>query len=215
MTDDTGANHKPSSDVVFSDAVKRAQTEHGSRNLYARVEQDGGFESEVTTHLVMFMARIDTAFLATASADGQPYIQHRGGPKGFLRKLDDHTIGFIDFAGNRQYVSTGNLSENNRICLFLMDYERQRRIKIWGTAVVIPLSELSAEQRDTLIVRDYRARPEQAMLITVTAWDQNCPQHIPQKVSADRLREAEARIEALENENTRLREELAKAPPRT
>lgn len=197
---------QPSSDVAFSPAVKAVQSERGSRAAYARVERGGGFEAEVTDDLRAFLAEIDTAFLATASADGQPYVQHRGGPRGFIRALDERTLGFLDFAGNKQYVSTGNLLENDRVCLFLIDYARRRRIKVWGTARIVPLTpELAA----TLALPGYRARLEQAVLITVTAWDVNCPQHIPQKLDAtevatvvDGLR---ARIAELEAENHRLR----------
>lgn len=197
---------QPSSDVAFSPTVKTVQDERGSRAAYARVERGGGFETEVTDDLAGFLAEIDTAFLATASADGQPYIQHRGGPRGFIRALDERTLGFLDFAGNRQYVSTGNLRDNERVCLFLIDYARRRRIKVWGTARAVPATpDLLA----ALALPGYRARVEQVVLVTVTAWDVNCPQHIPQKLDAaevaglvDQLR---ARIAELEAENQRLR----------
>lgn len=196
---------QPSSDVAFSPTVKAVQDERGSRAAYARVERGGGFETLVTDDLAGFLAEIDTAFLATASGDGQPYVQHRGGPRGFIRALDERTLGFLDFAGNRQYVSTGNLRDNQRVCLFLIDYARRRRIKVWGTARTVPAtSELLA----ALALPGYRARVEQVVLITVTAWDVNCPQHIPQKLDAaevagviDQLR---ARIAELEAENQRL-----------
>ena len=198
---------KPSSsDVAFSPAVKQVQSERGSRAAYARVERGGGFEVEVTDDLRAFLAEIDTGFLATASADGQPYVQHRGGPRGFIRALDDRTLGFLDFAGNRQYVTTGNLRENDRVCLFLIDQARRRRIKVWGTARVVADDP---ELIERLALPGYRARVEQAIVITVTAWDVNCPQHIAQKVDAveaaevvERLR---ARIAELEAENQRLR----------
>ena len=156
----------PSSDVAFSPAVKRLQEERGSRKAYARVEARGGFESAVTDELRAFLADIDTAFLATASADGQPYVQHRGGEPGFIRALDDRTIGWIEEAGNRQFVSHGNLSENDRVCLLLMDYEHRRRVKVWGTARVVTEGDA------------------RAILLTVTAWDANCPKYIPRKVNA-------------------------------
>ncbi|MBA3499736.1 MAG: pyridoxamine 5'-phosphate oxidase family protein [Myxococcota bacterium] len=108
-----------------------------------------------------FLATIDTAFLATASADGQPYVQHRGGPKGFIRALDEHTLGFVDYTGNRQYISTDNLAENNKVCLFLIDFARRRRVKVWGTAKMIDIGD---DQR--------------ICTIEVTRWDVNCPQHI-------------------------------------
>jgi hypothetical protein len=201
-----GMKQQPSSDVAFSATVKAVQDERGSRAAYARVERGGGFETLVTDDLSDFLAEIDTAFLATASADGQPYVQHRGGPRGFIRALDERTVGFLDFAGNRQYVSTGNLRDNQRVCLFLIDYARRRRIKVWGTARAVPATpDLLA----ALALPGYRARIEQVILITVTAWDVNCPQHIPQKLDAaevagvvDQLR---ARIAELEAENQRLR----------
>jgi predicted pyridoxine 5'-phosphate oxidase superfamily flavin-nucleotide-binding protein len=190
----------PSSDVAFSPTVKEVQEERGSRAAYARMEHAGGFETEVDERLAGFLAEVDTAFLATASADGQPYIQHRGGPKGFIRVLDAHTLGFVDFAGNRQYVSTGNLRENERICLFLMDYAHRRRVKVWGTARVVPATD---ERLGALMPEGYRARPEQVMLVTVSAWDGNCSQHIPQKLDAadvaqlvDGLRQRIAELEA-------------------
>jgi predicted pyridoxine 5'-phosphate oxidase superfamily flavin-nucleotide-binding protein len=175
---------RSTTDLAFSPAVKAVQAERGSRAAYARVERGGGFEQEVTDELKDFLAVIDTAFLATASAEGQPYVQHRGGPRGFIRALDDRTLGFIDFAGNRQYVSTGNLRENPRVCLFLIDYARRRRIKVWGTARTVPATpELLA----ALATPGYRARVEQVVLIAVDAWDVNCPQHIPQKIDASEV----------------------------
>jgi uncharacterized protein len=193
----SGARERPtpSSDVAFSPAVKRVQAERGSRAAYARVESGGGFATDVDDDLRGFLAEIDTAYLATASADGQPYVQHRGGPRGFIRALDDHTLGFVDFTGNRQYVSSGNLSENDRVCLFLMDYAHRRRVKVWGTAKLVPATD---ELLAALATPGYRARPEQVMVITVTAWDANCPQHIPQKVDAAALATLEARVRELE-----------------
>ena len=197
---------RPSSDVAFTPAVKEIQAARGSRAAYARAERDGGFETEVNDDLRAFLAEIDTAFLATASADGQPYIQHRGGPKGFIRALDDHTLGFIDFAGNRQYVTAGNLTENDRVCLFLMDYAHRRRVKVWGTARVVPVTDALLA---VLALPGYRARPEQVMSITVAAWDVNFPQHIPHKLDAAEVAETvsalRARIAALEAENARLK----------
>ena len=199
-------SERPSSDVAFSNAVKQLQSERGSRAAYARMERQGGFEAGVTDELRAFLAQVDSGFLATASADGQPYIQHRGGPRGFIRALDDQTLGFIDFAGNRQYISTGNLTENDRVCLLLMDYARRQRVKVWGTARVVPVTEAL---QAALALPGYRARPEQVVLISVRAWDMNCPQHIPVKLDAadvqgalDRLH---ARIAELEAENRRLR----------
>jgi hypothetical protein len=157
----------------------------------------------VTDELRDFLAQIDTAFLATASAEGEPYVQHRGGPKGFIRALDDHTLGFLDLAGNRQYLTVGNLRENARVLLFLIDYARRRRVKVWGTARI---AELTDELRAKLAVP--RGRPERAILITITRWDVNCPAHIPQKLDATDVRAAieryEARIAELEQQVTAL-----------
>jgi len=197
----------PSSDVAFSPAVKAIQARRGSRSAYARQEESGGFETEVNGDLRDFLAQIETAFLATASKDGQPYVQHRGGPRGFIRAVDERTLGFIDFAGNKQYVSTGNLSENDRVCLFLIDYSARRRVKIWGRARTVPVTQALLK---TLMPEGYRARPEQVVLLTVEAWDVNCPQHIPQKLDAAEVAEAvnklRARVAELEAENLKLRE---------
>jgi uncharacterized protein len=199
---------RASSDVAFSPSVKEVQTERDSREVYRRVEQAGGFETEVDERLRGFLAGADSAYLASASADGQPYVQHRGGPKGFIRVLDEHTLGFVDFVGNRQYVTTGNLRDNERICLLVMDYARRRRVKIWGTARVVPATDALMAQ---LGVGSYRAHPEQLVLITVGAWDVNCPQHIPQKVDAadvaQTVGELRARIAELEAENRALKAE--------
>ncbi|HEY3807722.1 MAG TPA: pyridoxamine 5'-phosphate oxidase family protein [Kofleriaceae bacterium] len=190
-----------SSDIAFTPAVKRVQAERGSRAAYARVEAHGGFATEVDDDLRAFLAEIDTAFLATASKAGQPYVQHRGGLKGFIRALDAHTLGFVDFVGNRQYVSTGNLSENDRVCLFLIDYATRRRVKVWGTGRIAPATpELVAKLRPA----GDRSKIEQVMLVTVEAWDVNCPQHIPQKLDAADVAKAlaarDARIAGLEAE---------------
>lgn len=197
----------PSSDVAFSPAVKAIQARRGSRSAYARHEESGGFETEVNGDLRDFLAQIETAFLATASKDGQPYVQHRGGPRGFIRAVDERTIGFIDFAGNKQYVSTGNLSENDRVCLCLIDYSARRRVKIWGRARTVPVTQALLK---TLMPEGCRARPEQVVLLTVEAWNVNCPQHIPQKLDAVEVAEAvnklRARVAELEAENLKLRE---------
>lgn len=189
---------RPASDVAFSPSVKALQTARGSRAAYAK----GDFETEVDDRLAEFLTHIDTSFLATASKDGQPYVQHRGGPKGFIRALDEHTLAILDLAGNRQYVTSGNLLDNDRVCLFLIDYERRRRIKVWGTArMVPPTPELLAQ----LPLPGPKARVEQVLLITVSAWDVNCPQHIPQKVDVALVA---ARIEELSRENAELRARL-------
>lgn len=203
----------PASDIAFTPTVKAIQTARGSRESYARIEQRGGFRTAITADLVAFLQDIDTAYLATANAEGQPYAQHRGGPKGFIRVLDNRTLAFADFTGNRQYVTTGNLADNDRAFLFLMDYARRRRIKLWGRARVVEADAALIEQ---LMPDAYAARPEQAIVFTVTAWDINCPQHIPQKIDAAdvalSLATLQDRIAELETENTRLRAILERNP---
>jgi predicted pyridoxine 5'-phosphate oxidase superfamily flavin-nucleotide-binding protein len=169
------------SDVAFSAAVKATQARKGSRGSYARMEAGGAWEDRITPALRAFIEAQTSVFLATASAQGQPYVQHRGGPAGFLRVLDEHTIAFADFHGNRQYISLGNLAENARAQLFLIDYARRERIKIWGEARVV---DDDAALLARLMPPGYRARPEQAIVFRVRAWDANCSQHIPQRFEA-------------------------------
>lgn len=209
----------PSSDIAFTPTVKALQTARGSRGAYTKMEERGGFRTAITADLIEFLSGIDTAYLATVNAAGQPYAQHRGGPKGFIRVIDQSTLGFADYTGNRQYVSTGNLADNDKAFLFLMDYANRRRIKLWGRA------RIEADDRQLIdrlmpvgyISEGYRARPEQAILFEVTAWDVNCPQHIPQKLDAADVAAAmghlEARIAALESENAALRAQI-KGPQR-
>ena len=170
-----------SSDIAFTPSVKAIQSRKGSRRSYAGMEQRGSWPTKITDDLKAFIEAQTSVFLATATADGQPYIQHRGGPAGFLRVIDDSTIGFADFAGNRQYITSGNLADNSKAFLFLIDYANQRRIKIWGEARVVEGDDALIER---LMPKNYRARPEQVMLFTVKAWDSNCPQHIPQRFEA-------------------------------
>lgn len=194
------------SDVAFTDRVKEIQARKGSRSAYERMEKNGSWERSITAELKREIEAQTSVFLATANAQGQPYIQHRGGPAGFLQVLDELTIGFADFTGNRQYITQGNLQENPKAHLFLIDYANRRRIKIWGRASVV-------EGDDALIQRlmpvGYRARPEQALLFKVVAWDANCPQHIPQRFEASDVAAAlearDRRIAALEAEVERLR----------
>jgi predicted pyridoxine 5'-phosphate oxidase superfamily flavin-nucleotide-binding protein len=197
---------RPSSDVAFTPSVKAVQERRGSRAVYARLEAHGGFETEITDELARFVAERDSAYLATASASGRPYVQHRGGPKGFLHVLDGHTLAWAEFRGNRQYVTAGNLAENDQALLFLMDYARPARVKLWGRARVVEGDDALVER---LVPPGYRARPEHAVLFTVEAWDVNCPQHIPRKLDAAEVEPALARLEervaALEEENARLR----------
>lgn len=197
----------PSSDIAFTPTVKAIQAERGSRTGYEKMEGRGGFRTELTEDLAQFLSGIDTAFLATANAAGQPYTQHRGGPKGFIKILGPKTLGFADYKGNRQYITTGNLAENDRAFLFLMDYAHRRRVKLWGRARVVAHDDALIAG---LMPQDYEARPEQAILFEVEAWDINCPQHIPQKIDgadvARVLGELQNRIAELEAENAALRE---------
>jgi uncharacterized protein len=170
-----------SSDVAFTPAVKEIQARKGSRQAYAHVEQNGGWRTEIDDNLTAFLADANSLYFATASADGQPYIQHRGGPKGFIRILDKNTLAFADYSGNRQYITQGNLSENPKAHIFLMDYARRRRIKIWGEARVVDDDPALTK---SLMPQGYKARPEQVILFKIAAWDTNCPQHIPQKSDA-------------------------------
>jgi uncharacterized protein len=198
--------HTYSSDVAFTPAVKAIQTRKGSRDGYASQEARGGWRTEIDEDLAARLANTNSFYLATATADSQPYIQHRGGPKGFVKILDKNTIAFADYSGNRQYITQGNLSENPHAYIFVMDYAHRRRVKIWGEARVV-------EDDDALIARlmpeGYKARPEQAILFTVAAWDVNCSQHIPQRIDAADVAAAlvarDERIAELEAEVARLR----------
>ncbi len=202
----------PTSDVAFTPRVKAIQAKRGSRQAYERLEARGGWQSAVTPELAAFIAERDSFYLATSNAAGQPYIQHRGGPKGFLRVIDQRTLGFADFRGNKQYITLGNLAENDRAFIFLMDYAHQARVKIWGRARVI-------EDDPALLARltpeGYDAKPEQAILFTIDAWDGNCRQHIPQFLAVSDVTKAvealQKRLAAAEQDNAALRQRLGEA----
>jgi uncharacterized protein len=208
MTD----THTFSSDVAFSPAVKAIQARKGSREAYAQVEQHGGWRTEIDENLAALLADTNSFYLATASGDGHPYIQHRGGPKGFIRVLDKQTIAFADFGGNRQYITQGNLSENPKAHIFVMDYAHRRRVKIWGEACIV---EDDPALLAALMPKGYRARGEQVIVFRIAAWDTNCPQHIPQKFDAADVAAAlagrDARIAELEAELAKLKGEAAPA----
>ncbi len=197
---------KIASDVAFTPSVKAIQSRKGSRSAYARMESGAGWDTTITADLATFIASQTSVFLATANATGQPYIQHRGGPPGFLHVLDENTIAFADFRGNQQFISAGNLAENAKAHLFLIDYSTRQRVKFWGKARVV-------EDDVALIVRlmppNYKARSDQAILFHVDTWDANCPQHIPQRFEAADvarlLAERDQRIVKLEAEIARLR----------
>src|SRR3954462_6463772 len=165
------------SDIVFPPAARRAQAERSSARLYAKRIAEG-FPDPIRPDLAASVPGPDTAFLATVSAAGAPYIQHRGGPKGFIKVLDDRTLGFADYAGNRQYITISNLADNDRAYLFLLDFANRQRIKIWGRARVVENDPALMEQ---LADPGYRARPERAILFTIEAWDSNCSQHITER----------------------------------
>jgi predicted pyridoxine 5'-phosphate oxidase superfamily flavin-nucleotide-binding protein len=196
--------HTSSSDVAFTPAVKAVQARKGSREAYAHVEQKGGWRTGIDEDLAAFLGETQSMYFATATAEGQPYIQHRGGPKGFVRILDKDTLAFADYSGNRQYITQGNLSENPKAHIFVMDYAHRRRVKIWGEARVVDDDPALLQ---SLMPVGYRARPEQVILFKISAWDSNCPQHIPQKFDAADVAAAlasrDARIAELEAELAR------------
>jgi len=200
---------RPISDIAFTPAVKAAQEHDGSRAGYARMEEKGGWADRVTADLAGFLGTRDSLYLGTANADGQPYIQHRGGPPGFLKVIDEHTLAFADFGGNRQFISAGNLSENDKAYIFLMDYPNRRRIKIWGRARVVEDDPALLER---LAERAYDGRPERAIVFDIAAWDVNCPQHITRRFDEDavaallaplrdRIVELEAEVASLRAKN--------------
>ncbi|MBC8287553.1 MAG: pyridoxamine 5'-phosphate oxidase family protein [Nitrospinae bacterium] len=194
----------PVSDIAFTPAVKSQQERFGSRAGYASMEEKGGWKDEVSPDLKGFIAERDSFYLATTSSEGHPYIQHRGGEKGFLKVLDEKTLAFADFSGNRQYVTLGNLSENNRAFIFLMDYENQRRVKVWGRARVV---EDDASLTAQVTSPDYKARPERVITFTVEAWDVNCPKHIRPRFTQEQV---DALTQPLTEEINRLKAELLK-----
>ncbi|MBA4192018.1 MAG: pyridoxamine 5'-phosphate oxidase [Planctomycetaceae bacterium] len=193
------------SDVAFTPAVKGVQTAKGSRASYARVEQGQGWQTRVTPDLAGFLAGLDMFYLGTATAEGQPYIQYRGGSPGFLKALDEKTLAFADFGGNRQYITLGNLTENPKAFLFLMDYANSQRVKVWGTARVV---ENDANLLDLLRDPDYPGKVERAIVFTVEAWDINCPQHIHKRFAE---RQVAPVIEQLRGRIAELEEQLRKA----
>jgi predicted pyridoxine 5'-phosphate oxidase superfamily flavin-nucleotide-binding protein len=200
------------SERVFTPAAQKAQAERGSARTYERRIAEG-FPDTVTPELAQFIAEQDTAFFATATADGAPYIQHRGGPKGYIKVIDEKTLGFADYRGNRQYITLANLSENDRAYVFLLDPARRQRIKLWGRARVIEDDPALVER---LFDAGYRAKPERAILFTIEAWDVNCSQHIVTRFTEADLEQAFAdvrnKVAALQEENARLRALLAQPP---
>jgi len=193
------------SDIAFTPAVKIEQEKRGSRANYQKMSEKRDWSNTVTDVLENFIAQRNSFYLATATKDGQPYIQHRGGPKGFLKIIDEKTLGFADYAGNRQYISIGNATENNKAYIFLMDYTNQRRIKLWGKIRVV---EDDPQLLEKLLASGSKGRAERAFLFEISAWDVNCPQHIPQMFDLETVELATGkltrRIRELEAEVARL-----------
>lgn len=193
-------------DIAFTPTVKKVQEALGSRTAYSRAEEVAEpFNHLLTASEAEFIGARDSVYLATVGETGWPYIQHRGGPKGFVRVLDDHTLGFADFRGNRQYVSVGNLLSDDRVSMFFMDYPNKTRLKLLGRAKAIGPDD--AETLRKLAVPGYRATVERGFLITVEGFDWNCPQHITKRYALDEVRALSApllaRIAALEAELAR------------
>ncbi|MDP1752476.1 MAG: pyridoxamine 5'-phosphate oxidase family protein [Reyranella sp.] len=189
-------------DVLFSPAVKAEQTRLGSRAAF----EGRDWQSEITDDLRQFLAAIDTFFFATASADGRPYVQHRGGPPGFLKPIGSHMLAFADFAGNRQYITLGHLKENDRAHIFIPHFATQQRLKLWGRARVV---EGDAELMERLVDPTYKAKPQRAIAFRIEAWDINCRQHIVPRYSeaeiAPAVNQLTLRIKELEDEVARLK----------
>lgn len=194
-------NSKHISDIAFSESVKRRQEEMGSRAIYQKMVENRDWQQLITPQLSQFIAQRDSFYMASVNTDGQPYIQHRGGPKGFLKVIDEQTLAFADYSGNRQYISIGNFDDNNKVHLFLMDYPNRSRIKIWGKAKVVDKEDPLFQQVED---EDYRANIERIITITVTAWDVNCPQHIQPRFTIEEIEphieELKARIRELEQQ---------------
>lgn len=194
----------PSSDIAFTPVVKAIQAQKGSRASYAQMESHGGWQTKISPDLAGFLASLDMFYLGTVNGEGQPYIQYRGGPPGFLKVIDDQTLGFADFGGNRQYITLGNLAENPKAFIFLMDYMNRQRIKVWGRAEVI---EDNVELNERLRDPDYAGRVERSILFHVKAWDANCPQHIHKRYTQSQIAPI---IEDLQSRVAELEEKLVR-----
>lgn len=193
--------------IAFTPKVRAAQTRMGSRDGYRQLETGEDEVAALGPMEIEFITERDSLYQGTVGESGWPYVQHRGGPPGFLHVVDARTLAFADFSGNRQYITLGNLAENPRALLFLMDHRNRRRVKIWGTARVV---EDDAGLVERLTPKDYSARPERAIVFSVTAWDANCPSHIQRRFTEQELLAAtegmRLRIEELEREIAELRQ---------
>lgn len=192
------------SDITFTPSVKDAQERYGTREGNRNFELADDPRNELTETEIQFIEARDSFYQATVAENGWPYVQHRGGPIGFLKVLDARTIGFADFRGNRQYLSVGNINADDRISMILMDYPRRRRLKLWGRARIVHESE-QPEIISALEDPAYRARIERAIVITIEAFDWNCPQHITPRFSEDEIR---AYVEPIIAENENLKAQL-------
>ncbi|AOY79850.1 MULTISPECIES: pyridoxamine 5'-phosphate oxidase family protein [Moorena] len=193
--------------IAFTPGVKNAQTRYGSREIYDQFAKRGISTDTLTAKETEFIAARDSFYMGTVNSNGWPYIQFRGGPKGFLKVLDDKTLGFVDFQGNLQYISVGNLSESDRVFLFLMDYAHRRRLKIWGRAQVI---DNDPQLLNQLADPNYQAELGRVFIIKVEAFDWNCPQHIPIRYSEEEFAQMKASLEARIQE---LEKQLAQLSP--
>lgn len=189
------------SDIAFTSSVKALQSENGSRESYARMEQGSGWKTKVDDELADFLLSLDMFYLGTSNAANQPYIQYRGGPPGFLKVIDSSTLAFADFSGNRQYITLGNITDNPKAFIFLMDYINRRRVKLWGRAKFV---EDDPELMKQLSHEDYPAQVERAIVFEIDTWDRNCPQHIHQRIP---LSAASAEIQRLQNRIAELEEQ--------
>jgi predicted pyridoxine 5'-phosphate oxidase superfamily flavin-nucleotide-binding protein len=201
-------NERPTSDIAFTETVKRLQARNGSRQAYGKMEARGGWSDRITPQLAEFIAQQNSFYLATVSAEGQPYIQHRGGPRGFLKPIDERTLAMADFRGNRQFISQGNLLDSRKAFIFLMDYANRRRIKIWGEAWMVEGDDALLQ---AVMPEGYAAAPERVLLFKVAAWDPNCPQHIPRKIDAD---EVDALLAERDREIAELKARVERLSPR-
>jgi len=171
---------------AFTDSVKEVQNLHGTRDSYARMETSGD-RFKLTDNEISFIQSRDSFYMGTVGDNGWPYVQFRGGPKGFVKVIDETTIAYVDFRGNGQYISTGNMNDNKKISLFLMDYPTQRRLKIWAESTIIQVSE-NEELLNKLQVEGYQARAERIVIFKIQAYDWNCPQHITPRFTVDEMK---------------------------